>query len=270
MQPEQKLLKLITMPIGNYNDISLRALESLKSDLFFLAEDTRVFKEALSHYGISYQNKMIESFNDHSEFKVERFIEMMKGGAMISVVSDAGSPLISDPCYPLLKAALAANIQIDTNPGVTAPIAALELSGLPSTPFHYWGFLPRSSGEIKNMMEELSAIRGTHIFFESPRRVKETLEIMKKNSHGGEIVLARELTKSYQTIYRQSFEDLVEKGEFVILYYNEHTRKGLDFQREAREALNSGKPKDMAKLLAKILEEDVGEVYQKLSSRKKV
>lgn len=143
-------LTLVTLPIGNSGDITLRALEALKSGKTFYAEDTRVFKDLLGNLGISLQDKFIDSFHDQSVGKIDVIVSKIKNGESIYLVSDAGSPMVSDPAYPLLKRLLEEGIEIKTLPGVTAVITALELSGLPPHPFHFWGFLARGKGEKKD------------------------------------------------------------------------------------------------------------------------
>ena len=145
-------LTLVTLPIGNINDITLRALEALKSGEIFYAEDTRVFKDLLRNLGIEYQHKFIDSFHDQSIGKIEQILKKIEEGNQVYLVSDAGSPAISDPAYPLIKELVQKNISISTLPGVTSVVTALELSGLPPHPFHFWGFIGRKlckkQGEI--------------------------------------------------------------------------------------------------------------------------
>ena len=128
-------LILVTLPIGNMGDITIRALDALKNEKTFYAEDTRVFKELLNNLGISYQDKFIDSFHDQSVGKLEVIISKIKSGEKVYLVSDAGSPMVSDPAYPLLKRLVEEDIKIKTLPGVTAVVAALELSALPPNPY---------------------------------------------------------------------------------------------------------------------------------------
>ena len=162
-------LTLVTLPIGNTGDITRRALAALESGRTFYAEDTRVFKDLLNSLGISFQDKFIDSFHDQSVGKIDVIVGKIKNGESVYLVSDAGSPMVSDPAYPLLKRLLEEGIEIKTLPGVTAVITALELSGLPPHPFHFWGFLARGKGEKKD-------------FFKGLNRVSIFYFIMKKNN----------------------------------------------------------------------------------------
>ena len=140
-------LTLITVPIGNLEDITFRAKQKLVECTTIVAEDTRVLKELLSRLEVDYSEKRIWAFHDHSEdTSLQGMLKAMQEGEL-AYVSDAGSPVISDPALPLVKIALENDLAVDALPGVNAPIAALELSGLPATPFHFHGFLGRDKGK---------------------------------------------------------------------------------------------------------------------------
>lgn len=272
-------INLITLPIGNKNDITLRALAALKKFHSFYAEDTRVFKELLKELEIDFSNKEIDSFHDHSKEKIEKIIAKVKSGIEVAIVSDAGSPIISDPAYPLINEAIKNDIEIKTYPGVTSVITALELSGLPSNPFHFWGFIGRSDADRKNFFKELNSIRGTHIFFESPHRILDTVKIFFEVEESGELVVTRELTKTYETVARIKKDDLVNlekiitnKGEFVVLFHvDKNSVKKLDDDLilEVENFINDGgNTKKLAKIFAKILDKDTKEIYSKLTQSK--
>ncbi|MBY0414421.1 MAG: 16S rRNA (cytidine(1402)-2'-O)-methyltransferase [Bdellovibrionales bacterium] len=270
-------LTLVTLPIGNMGDITLRALEALKVGKVFYAEDTRVFKEVLKNLGIEYGDKFIDSFHDQSVGKVEQIVAKILGGEKVYLVSDAGSPMVSDPAYPLLKRLLDEKIPVKTLPGVTAVVTALELSSLPPHPFHFWGFIGRTKGEKRDFFTDLGAISGTHIFFESPHRVFETIESFFEVEPENTLVVTRELTKTYESVYRITKSDLpnllnivVDKGEFVLLFHNENTGKTKSFDQEVvsltKDFLeNGGSTKKLAKLFSKILGSDTKTVYDQLS-----
>jgi len=169
-------LTLVTLPIGNTGDITLRALDALKSGTHFYAEDTRVFKVLLKAYGIDYSSKLIDSYHDQSVGKIDLIIEKIKAGSDIFLVSDAGSPMVSDPAFPLVKRIIDEGLKLNTLSGITAVISALELSGLPPHPFHFWGFVPRGNGERIESFKKLKYISGTHLFYESPHRIFETID----------------------------------------------------------------------------------------------
>ena len=270
-------LILVTLPIGNMGDITIRALNALKNEKTFYAEDTRVFKELLNNLGVSYQDKFIDSFHDQSVGKLEVIISKIKSGETVHLVSDAGSPMVSDPAYPLLKRLVEEGISIKTLPGVTAVVAALELSALPPNPFHFWGFIGRGKTEKKDFYKELGAIVGTHIFFESPHRIFETIESFFEVWPENTLVIARELTKTYESLYRITKDDLngirekiIDKGEFVLLFHSSNEKKITGSSEEVvaltRDYLeNGGSTKKLAKILSKVLGRDTKAVYDQLS-----
>lgn len=269
-------LQLITLPIGNISDITTRAKEALQTGQYFLAEDTRELRKLLNFLDIDPSNKTIECFNDHSTSKINYFLEKLEDGVLINLVSDAGSPIISDPAYPLVKEAVDKGHIIETCPGVSAVTTALELSGLPPHPFHFYGFISREKGKRGQVIEAVNKIPGTHIFFESPNRMESTLEIIAKNSPLCDVVVVREMTKKFETVYRFKAseylrEEINFKGEFVFLVNNELAKGAAtqDFSALSELAanyMNKGfKPKALAKLLAKILDEDTNDIYKKLS-----
>ncbi len=270
-------LTLISLPIGNLKDLTYRAREVLESENIFYAEDTRVFKKLLDSIGISYLGKEIDSFHDHSLNKIDYIEKRIKSGESVCLVSDAGSPLISDPAYPLIKKLVEAGIKIKTIPGVTSLITALELSGLPPHPLHFWGFIGRGNSEKINFFSELSTQSGTHVFFESPHRIADTVKVFFNVNPTSEIVIARELTKTYESIYRINEnnkdhleEFLVEKGEFVVLFnvsfQNKKKPKEKNDLKILAEDFLKGKAgtKKLAKILSKILEMDQKAVYDQL------
>lgn len=270
-------LTLITLPIGNVKDITLRALETLKAGEIFYAEDTRVFKSLLAALEIDFSLKQIDSFHEHSEGKIKIITEKIKNGSSVYLVSDAGSPMISDPAFPLLKKMREEGIEIHTVPGVTSVVTALELSGLPPTPFHFWGFISRSKNERKDFFMELGQIAGTHIFFESPHRVLETVDSFFSVIPEGELVVTKELTKTYESVYRLTKNNLLEmknqmvdKGEFVILFHVEHLKNSPMNNTEVIELVKDylegkGGTKKLAKIFSKILGVDTKKMYDQLS-----
>jgi 16S rRNA (cytidine1402-2'-O)-methyltransferase len=268
-------LTLIGLPIGNYQDISLRALEALKIGKYFYAEDTRVFKSLLEHFEINYNDKFIDSFHDHSENKIAIIVDHIKNGNEVYLVSDAGSPIISDPAYPLVKKIHDENLELKTLPGVTAVVTALELSGLPPHPFHFWGFISRTKNEKITSFTNLSTIKGTHLFFESPHRIYETIQLFFEVRPDGALVIARELTKKFETVVTVTKENLaqvrelvLDKGEFVILFHIENAIENVmssDVKELVQDYLNNGGgTKKLAKIFSKILDEDTKLIYNKL------
>lgn len=270
-------LTLVSLPIGNLKDITVRAIEALRNGEHFYAEDTRVFKKLLESLEIDYTSKFIDSFHEHSEGKIKTIVEKIQSGLTVHLVSDAGSPLISDPAYPLLKKMKDEGIEIKTIPGVTSVITALELSGLPPQPFHFWGFISRSKNERKDFFLELSLLSGTHIFFESPHRIFETVESFFSALPDGELVITRELTKMFESVYRINKDNVSEievlvkdKGEFVALFHVENTKNSPVTNNELVEMVNDylyAKPgtKKLAKIFSKILGVETKKIYDQLS-----
>lgn len=216
------MLYIVSTPIGNLKDITLRALEVLKSVDLIAAEDTRHTKFLLDHFEIQ---KPTTSFFDHNQkIKGQYLLGILKEGKSIALVSDAGTPGISDPGYTLIKLAQDNNIPITVIPGVSAVVTALTASGLPSHRFTFEGFFPpKTVGRCKKL-EALKNAEGTFIFYESPHRLLKTLEDIKTTLNDPIIVIARELTKMFEEVKKAKASQLIEhftahppKGEFVVL-----------------------------------------------------
>lgn len=216
------MLYIVSTPIGNLKDITLRALETLKAVDLIAAEDTRHTKILLEAHDIS---KPLISFFEHNQIqKTKEIMAHLKLGKNIALVSDAGTPGISDPGYPLIQAALSENIKIEVIPGPCAAIMALTASGLPAHRFIFEGFLPVKSGARLKVLDNLKDFEGTAIFYESPHRILKTLEDIQVVLPNRTVVCARELTKMFQDIQRGTAAELLKhftqhppKGEFVIL-----------------------------------------------------
>ncbi len=215
-------LYLVPTPIGNRGDITLRALEVLKSVDLILAEDTRTSGALLAHYDI---RKPLQSFHIHNEHKTtERLIDRMKAGETFALVSDAGTPGISDPGFLLVRACLAAGLEIECLPGATALIPALVQSGFPSDRFVFEGFLPHKKGK-QTLLKRLAEEDRTVILYESPHRLVKTLEEMTIHFGGQRrISVSRELTKLHEETVTGSLTEVLNhfkskevKGEIVIV-----------------------------------------------------
>ena len=270
-------LTLVTVPIGNMEDITVRAKAKLAECSVIVAEDTRVVKELLQRLELSYQDKQIFSFHDHSEeSSLKGILKVMREKEVI-YVSDAGSPLISDPAFPLARMALDHGIELQTLPGVTSVMAALELSALPATPFHFHGFAGRD--KVQDFAKLVHSQYGTHIFFEGVSRVMKTLELLTEEFPEWDFAVCRELTKTHQSSHRfkgKEFEEvsqeMVVKGEFVILLHNPNKKAAAKGNAEnlAQEVLQKGaKPKLLAKLLSELTGLSSKEVYQELEEGRK-
>jgi 16S rRNA (cytidine1402-2'-O)-methyltransferase len=218
-------LYVVATPIGNLADFSFRATEILKQVDVIAAEDTRHVKMLLQHYGI---RKPLISLHQHNEDKVSPgLVEKLKAGASIAVVSDAGTPLLSDPGLPLVKLARQEGIDVTPIPGACALIAALSVAGLPVSRFTFEGFLPRTSSARQDFFAEKLSDSSTWAFYESSHRIQAALEDMAQifpAEH--EIVLAREITKLHETIVKAALTDVLSrvqsdenmrKGEFVVI-----------------------------------------------------
>ena len=214
-------LFIVPTPIGNMGDITIRAIETLKNSDLILAEDTRHAKKLLSEYKISTKVNSYHLNNEHK--KVNDYIELMSSGQKISLITDAGTPCISDPGFLLIREAIKKEIIITCLPGPTALIPALVLSGLPSENFIFEGFLPRKKGR-KTKLLELAQNTRTTIIYESPYRVVKTLtEFLEYLGEDRQISLSREISKLYEETFRGSVVEAVKyfsnkkiKGEFVI------------------------------------------------------
>ena len=215
-------LILIPTPIGNLGDITQRAVECIKTVDMLLCEDTRRSLKLLNHLKIKKPLKSYHKFNEHST--VEKVINEIESGLMVGLISDAGTPSISDPGYLIVKMCINNNIEVECLPGPTALIPALAVSGLPSDRFVFEGFIPVKKGR-KTRLEELSNEKRTMIFYESPYKIYKTLQDFS-DSFGPdrEISISKELTKIFESTTRGRIKDLISefenkksKGEFVIV-----------------------------------------------------
>jgi 16S rRNA (cytidine1402-2'-O)-methyltransferase len=216
-------LHVVATPIGNLADISLRALATLAAADAVVAEDTRVTKNLLAHYGIA--TPLIAYHEHNAEVMRPHLLARLANGVALALVSDAGTPLISDPGYKLVAEALAQGLPVTSVPGASAVLTALVVAGLPTDRFFFEGFLPPKPVARRQRIGELSAIPGTLVFFESPRRVAETLCDLAAVLGPRDAALARELTKVFETVRRGKLPDLAAmfsdvpppKGEIVLL-----------------------------------------------------
>jgi 16S rRNA (cytidine1402-2'-O)-methyltransferase len=235
-------LYLVATPIGNLRDVTLRALETLASADLVCCEDTRITSRLLKRYGIA---KPLKPYHDHNAAKVRpALLERLGGGAAIALVSDAGTPLISDPGYKLVVDAIAKGHRIEVIPGASAPIMAVALSGIPAERFLFAGFLPARSSERRRALEELRSVPAALVLFEATGRVAETLEAVRAVLGNRRISIARELTKLHEEVMRGSADELLEKlaarpalkGEITLVVAPPEGRQAAD-PGEMEEAL---------------------------------
>jgi 16S rRNA (cytidine1402-2'-O)-methyltransferase len=215
-------LYLVATPIGNLEDITLRALRTLKECDLVAAEDTRRTGQLLKHFEI--QKPLLSYFRFNEAKRSEQILDRLARGEKIALVTDAGSPGISDPGERVVRAALAAGFRVESVPGPSALVAALTASGLATDEFHFLGFLPVKSGRRMRKLEELKQYRGTLVLYESPHRIEKLLSELNGIFAGRQVVLARELTKRFEEYLRGSAAELLERlqsrairGEFVVM-----------------------------------------------------
>lgn len=213
-------LYLVPTPIGNMLDMTFRSIEVLKSVDIILCEDTRNTKILCSHFEIDTPLMCYHIFNEDS--RCDEVLDLLKEGKIIALVSDAGLPGISDPGYLVTKRALESGFEVRALPGASAGITALVASGLPCGKFYFYGFLDHKKSQKEKELNELIDFKETIIFYESPHRINETIEVMYEVYKDRNIVIARELTKRYEEYIRGNIKDIVNmnlnlKGEIVII-----------------------------------------------------
>lgn len=215
-------LYLVATPIGNLEDITLRALRVLTECDVVAAEDTRRTGRLLKHFEI--KKPLLSYFQFNEAKRSEELLDRLGRGEKIALVTDAGTPGISDPGARVVNAALAVGLRVESVPGACALIAALTASGLPTDEFHFIGFLPHKSGQRRRQLETLKNVAGTLVFYESPYRIGKLLAELSELHPGSNVVLARELTKKFEEYLRGTPAELLAllekrslKGEFVVL-----------------------------------------------------
>ena len=276
------LLSVVGTPIGNLRDASPRVLDTLAAADVVLCEDTRVTGRLMSAFGLHVRLERCDE-NVMAE-KVERVLERLAAGERVAFVSDAGMPGVSDPGQRLVDAALDAGLRVEVVPGPSAVTCALVASGLASEHFFFEGFLPRRPGAQRSRLEELAAVPGTLVVYESPRRAAETLARIAEVMPGRRVALVRELTKLHEEVVRGEAAELAElvaargelRGECVIVIAapdaGELERRraaaagpGGTLEEEIAAGLAAGEPKSaLAKRLAKSFSLPRAEVYDKV------
>ena len=226
IQPSKGTMYLVSTPIGNLNDITLRAIETLKTVDKIYAEDTRTSLTLLKHYDI---NTPLHSYHKYNENKrVNSIIEELHQGLNLAIISDAGTPLISDPGESLVKAAIQENIMITHIPGATAFVSGLILSGKETQPFLFYGFLPTKHSERENVLKKLLELPYTLVFYEAPHRIHDTLKSFKKIFKERNFSIIREITKLYESATHYSLSEIDQvpklKGEIVLVFEGNHTK----------------------------------------------
>lgn len=251
-------LYIVSTPIGNLRDITLRALDTLGSVDVILCEDTRVSGKLLKAYDIRMPMK---KYNDHSDFRVrEEIIEMIWGGQAVALISDAGTPLICDPGYKLVVECQIRNLAVTSIPGASSPVTALQLSGLGSDSFSFLGFLPPKTKARQDFLKLWSNTPGTLVAFETAPRLRKALEDIQDVMGAREVAVVREITKLYEEVRKAPIQDLIAhyeeegapKGE-IVLVIGEGARdeySEVDLENMIRDALKTMRSKDAASFVA--------------------
>ncbi|PPD45789.1 MAG: 16S rRNA (cytidine(1402)-2'-O)-methyltransferase [Methylocystis sp.] len=264
-------LHVVATPIGNLKDVSFRALSTLAAADAVIAEDTRVTKTLLAHYGIS---TPLVAYHEHNA-KVIRphLLARLESGAALALVSDAGTPLVSDPGFKLVQEALEKGLHVTSVPGPSAVLAALVVAGLPTDRFFFEGFLPHKSGARRARLAELAQVPGTLVFFESPRRLAETLADCAAVLGPRGAAIARELTKMYESVRRGTLEELSAalateeppRGEIVLLVAPPEAGAAevaeADLDARLAEALGAYSVKDAASVVSAATGQPRRQVY---------
>lgn len=240
-------LYVVATPIGNLKDITVRALETLAAADLILCEDTRHSATLLDHYGIRTPRKSLHEHNERA--RIGEVIASIQAGRAVAQISDAGTPLLSDPGFPLVRAVREANLPVFANPGASALLAALASAGLPTDAFGFIGFLPSKSGARANALTALKPRGDTLVFYESPRRLGDTLAAMAEALGDRPAAVALELTKRFERVERGTLSELAmhfgagdTKGEAVILVGGAEgvVVEAADWQAALDEALAAG------------------------------
>jgi 16S rRNA (cytidine1402-2'-O)-methyltransferase len=264
-------LHLVATPIGNLKDVSFRALSTLAAADAVVAEDTRVTKTLLAHYGIS---TPLIAYHEHNARVIRpHLLARLEAGAKLALVSDAGTPLVSDPGFRLVQEALEKGVHVTSVPGPSAVLAALVVAGLPTDRFFFEGFLPHKSGPRRARLAELAHIPGTLVFFESPRRLAETLADCAAVLGKRDAAIARELTKMFESVRRGALDELAAalaeeeppKGEIVLLVAppgaGAAQASAADLDARIEEALNAHSVKDAASVVSAATGQPRRQVY---------
>lgn len=270
-QPEKSPgeLFLVATPIGNLGDITLRALEVLKSADAIACEDTRTSGGLLKHYGIT--TRMMPYHTHNEAASTEELMNHLKRGAKIALISDAGTPLLSDPGARLVKAAISAGVRVTPIPGASALLSALSIAGLSADSFLYSGFLPSKTKARRDAITALATVPSTLVFYEAPHRLLETLEDLREVLGEREAAVARELTKLYEECVRGSLPELIAhftatppRGECVILVHGAAPARALDdasLDDALRSAMQDATLKEAVATVAKHAGRPKSEVY---------
>ncbi|MGH2425904.1 MAG: 16S rRNA (cytidine(1402)-2'-O)-methyltransferase [bacterium] len=263
-------LYVVSTPIGNLEDLTLRALRILKEVDIVACEDTRHTRILLAHYGIV---KPLLSYHEQNERqRTAELLERLRADASVALVTDAGTPALSDPGYAIVHAASAQGIPVIAVPGASAVTAALAVAGLPTNRFAFLGFLPRKSAERKRTLEALASIPWTLVFFEAPHRLRDMLQDVEDVLGDRQVAVGRELTKRFEEVIRgpvsevqDHFRTTKPRGEFTVVVAGagENAKTALSAEADLRELLEGGMPpKSAVQIVARRHRINRRDVYQ--------
>ena len=267
------MLYFISTPIGNLNDISLRAIDVIRSSDYLYAEDTRNIKKLLNFVNIKVKSR---SFHEHNEHKVSlEIIKNLNEGKIVSIVSDAGTPVVSDPGYKLIQICLEENIKYTLIPGPSSVLSSLVMSGLSPDRFSFYGFIPRKTGDQNRFFETLSNDVKTSIVFESSKRIKKTLiNLQKFIGKNRKISLCKEMTKIHEDVFRGKISEIIKdiendqinlKGELVLVIEGADNKIDLNISTQIKkEFLSKLSAYDSAKLISMLTGKNKRDIYKKL------
>ena len=255
----KKGLFLVSTPIGNLSDITLRAIETLKDSDYILCEDTRVSKKLLDHYNV--RSKLISNHKFNEKKNLSKIIELLAKGSTISIISDAGTPCISDPGSLLIKECIKKNIEVTPIPGATSVISAMSISGF-SENFFFYGFFPEKEKKLSKDLEVLSKLNSSIVFFISAKKINKKIPLIKKNFTGRKILICREMTKFYEEYLRFEVDELVEfknslKGELTIVI----SEKKVD--KKTSQFLDESDKIEIKKMIDKISIKEISNLINK-------
>ena len=248
-------LYVVSTPLGNLKDITLRALEVLKQSNFILCEDTRVSKKLLSHYRI--ENKLISYHKFNEKKNLENIIDILSNEKIVSIISDAGTPTISDPGKILIKRCLDENILISPIPGPSAVITSLSVSGF-SDQFYFHGFLSETNNAIKKEFEFFQVLKCSIVFFISAKKLIKKFELLNEYFHNREVLICRELTKMHETFYRGKVSEInkakfIPKGEVTVII--------SEIDKHKKNDLNESDKKKIKELIEKKSIKDIVRIF---------
>lgn len=263
-------LYIVPTPIGNLEDITLRALNVLKAVALIAAEDTRSARHLLDHFQIN-RPKLISLFDANESRRITSLVEALRAGQDVAVVSEAGMPGISDPGFRIIREVTSQEIPVVVLPGASAAITALVGSGLSTATFYFAGFLPRQSGDRRRALFDLRALPCTLVFYEAPHRIRESLDDMASVFGADrQVAIARELTKIHEQYVRSTLGEINQilpddsiRGEFTVVVEGSSDEANFDLEQEVLQRLANGEsPKEIATLLTTVTGISKRKIYE--------